>query len=276
MACQVCAQADIEQLSGHATVIALLSTLTDATADRRFLAALAIAALAGLVRGFSGFGSALIYIPLVAAVYDPRIAAVTLLLIDAAGSAPFTVRAFPQCNWREVLPIFLAASVAIPFGTMTLLVADPTVLRWFISVLVLSLLVVLVLGWRYRGRPRLPVTIGVGLFSGFGGGAVQIAGPAVIIFWLGGDNAAAKVRANLLVYFTLTNVVLCIAYFWQGLFTADVIALALLLAVPFFIAMAAGAYFFHGASEVLYRRIAYAIIAVAALVSLPLLDPWLR
>ncbi len=37
---------------------------------------MAIAALSGLVRGFSGFGSALIYMPLMAAIYDPRIAAV--------------------------------------------------------------------------------------------------------------------------------------------------------------------------------------------------------
>jgi uncharacterized membrane protein YfcA len=105
---------------------------------------------------------------------------------------------------------------------------------------------------------------------------VQIAGPAVIIYWLGGDNAAAKVRANLLVYFLLTDVMLCAAYFLQGLFTADVVVLAVLLAVPFFVATAAGAWFFHGASERLYRRIAYTIIAAAALLSLPLLDRWLR
>jgi hypothetical protein len=37
-----------------------------------------------------------------------------------------------------------------------------------------------------------------------------------------------------------------------------------------------GTLFFHGASDLLYRRIAYAIIAVAALVSLPLFDHWLR
>jgi uncharacterized membrane protein YfcA len=252
------------------------STFAAVITEPRFIAAICIAVVAGAVRGFSGFGSALIYMPLVAAVYDPRIAAVTLLLIDTAGSAPFTVRAFTQCTWKEVLPIFLSAAIAIPFGTMALLVVDPTVLRWFIALLVLSLLGVLVSGWRYRDRPRLPVTIGVGVFSGFGGGAVQIAGPAVIIYWLGADNAAAKVRANLLVYFLLTDVMLCATYSLQGLFTADVVVLALLLAVPFFVATAAGASFFHGASERLYRRIAYAIIAAAALLSLPLLDRWLR
>jgi hypothetical protein len=250
--------------------------LADVLADGRLPAALVIAALAGLVRGFSGFGSALIYMPLAAAVFDPRIAAATLLLIDTAGCAPFTVRAFSQCTWREVLPIFLAAAVAIPFGTMALLVVNPTILRWCMAVLVLALVAVLISGWRYRGRPRLPITLGVGVFSGFGGGAVQISGPAVILYWLGGYESAAKVRANLLVYFLLTDLMLCSVYLVEGLFTADVVALALVLAVPFFVTTAAGAFFFHGASERLYRGIAYVIIAAAALVSLPLLDPWLR
>ena len=41
-------------------------------------------------------------------------------------------------------------------------------------------------------------------------------------------------------------------------------------------ALGAGAYFFHGASDALYRKAAYAIITLAALVSLPLFDQALR
>jgi hypothetical protein len=255
----------------------LHSTLFDAAmADPRFWPALAIATLSGLVRGFSGFGSAMIYMPLIAAVYEPRIAAVTLLTIDTVSTAPFTVRAFGQCTWREIIPLFAACAVAIPFGAMALVVLDPILLRWFMALLVLSLLAVLASGWRYHGRPALPLTLGVGLFSGFGGGAVQIAGPAVILYWLGTATSAVTVRANLLVYFLLMDGALCAAYAWQGLFTGELVALALLLTVPFFVATAAGAYLFRGTSDRLYRYIAYVIIAVSAIVSLPLLDPWLR
>jgi hypothetical protein len=44
------------------------------------------------VHGFSGFGSSLIYIPLAAAVYGSRIAAVTLLPFETAGATPFAIR----------------------------------------------------------------------------------------------------------------------------------------------------------------------------------------
>jgi len=80
----------------------------------------------------------------------------------------------------------------------------------------------------------------------------------------------------LLVYFLLTDAMLCVSYFLQDLFTAELLALALLLGVPFFVATAAGAYFFHGASDRSYRRVAYLIIAAAALLSVPVLDRWLR
>ena len=243
-----------------------------AVADHRFWAALAIAIMAGAVRGFSGFGSAQIYIPLIAAVYSPRVAAVTLLIIDTFGAAPFTVRAFAYCTWREVLPMYAAAAIAVPIGTLALLVIDPVILRWFIAFLVLSLVGVLISGWHYHGRPRLVVTAAVGLFSGFGSGAVQIAGPPVLIYWLGTTNKVITVRANFLVYFLLLDVTLCAIYFYQGLFARELVALAVILAVPFFVATAAGAKMFHGSSDLLYRRIAYAIIAGAALVSLPVFD----
>ena len=253
-----------------------LPALSAALTDRRFAAALGVAALSGFVRGFSGFGSALIYIPLIAAIYEPRIAAPTLLLIDLAGSVPFTIRELYRCNWREVAPVTTAAALAVPLGTMALLWIDPIVLRWFIAVLVLGLLVVLASGWRYHGKPTLPVSIGVGLFAGFGSGAVQIAGPAVIVFWLGGASNAVTVRANLMVFFLLMGFITGAAYVMQGIITADILALSVVLGIPFVLAMWAGARWFHGASESAYRRVAYAIIVTAAVVSMPLWDGWLR
>jgi len=264
------------------TPLRILSDLIDPNvfatviADRRFAVAAAIALVSGAARGFSGFGSAMIYIPLVAAVYEPRIAAATMVLIDLVCAFPLAVRAVPHCSPREVTPISLAAAAAVPVGTWVLLVADPVMLRWIIASVVIVLLAVLASGWRYHGRPRLPVTIGVGLFSGFGGGAVQIAGPAVIMYWLGTNNDALTVRANLMVYFLLTGAALCIVYLLQGLITMHGIMLSVLLGVPFLAAMFTGARIFRGTTDQIYRRIAYVITAIAAIVSLPLFDELLR
>lgn len=252
------------------------SAFAPVVADRRFVAAVAIAVLGGLVRGFAGFGSALIYIPLISAVYEPRIAAATMLLIDFSGTTPFSIRELWRCDWREVLPVLLSAAAAIPVGALALILVDPVVLRWVISVMVIVLLAVLVSGWRYHGKPTIPVMVLVGASSGLGSGAVQIAGPPVIIFWLSGRQNAVTVRANLMVFFLAMNVVGCITYAMQGLITRDVVLLALCLGLPFIAAMWFGVRFFHAASEGTFRWIAYAIVALSALASLPLFDGLFR
>ena len=244
--------------------------------DRRFIAAAAVSALSGLVRGFAGFGSALIYMPLVAAIYEPRVAAITLLLIDFCGSTPFTVPEFRRCDWNEVIPIAVATTIAVPFGTMALIWVDPIVLRWGIAVLVLGLLAALIAGIRFHKDPGAGVTIGVGLFAGFGAGAVQIAGPAVIIYWLSRGASAMKMRANLMVYFALSGAVLVISYIVQGIFTAEGVLLSVLLGIPYLLAIGIGTFSFHGASDVTYRRVAYLIIVLAAVLSLPVFDKFLR
>jgi hypothetical protein len=253
-----------------------IATFAAALGDRRLYWAAAVAGLSGLVRGFSGFGGAMIYMPAVAAIYEPRIAAATLLLVDFLSSTPFAVPEFKRCTWREVLPLSAAMAAAAPLGVWALIVLDPVVLRWGIALLVLSMLPILISGWRYRGPPTLPITIGVGLFAGVGGGAAQIAGPPVILYWLSLGNKAATLRANLMVFFFFCGVVLIVAYALQGLFTARSLALSLLLGVPYLLGVGMGARVFRGASDLLYRNVAYLIIALAALVSLPVLDPWLR
>jgi uncharacterized membrane protein YfcA len=244
--------------------------------DPRFYAALVVIALSGVVRGFSGFGSALMYIPLVSAIYEPRIAAASFLLIDFFCTVPFAVRLYPISTKREIWPLTIATGLTIPLGAMLLRYVDPVVIRWGIAVVILSLVVVLYSGWRFRGEASLPLTVGVGLVSGISGGAAQLVGPFTIVYWLGGDKSAAVVRANLIVFFALAGAVLLVTYFLQGLFPPHVIALSTLVAIPYVLALLIGTYFFNASSEQTYRRIAYGIVALAALVSLPIFDGLIR
>ena len=252
------------------------STFAAVFSDRRLLASIGISILAGAVRGFSGFGSALIYVPLISAVYDPRTAAGTFLLIDFATGVAVVPTVWRQTNWREVLPLVASAAFAAQFGTLILQYADPVALRWGIAAVVILLLLVLMSGWRYHGRPILPVTIGVGLLAGTLGGAVQITGPPVIVYWLGSATTALVVRANLSSFFALVSAVVLVTYLARGLLTAEVIALALILGPVQILSLKAGTRLFHLASAQTYRRVGYVIIAAAALVSMPILDRFLR
>jgi uncharacterized membrane protein YfcA len=253
-------------------IAALAATLHDG----HFIAAVAVAALAGVVRGFSGFGSALIYVPLMSALYEPRIATVSFVLMDYVCVTPYALRALPRAQWREVAPAFAASLLTVPLGTMVQNAADPVPLRWGMAAFVLAFVALLASGWRYPFKPSAPAAACAGALSGFAGGAVQMGGPPVILYWLGSPSGAVIIRSNLLVFLIMLGFTLVANYAWHGLMTAQPIALAVLLWPAYILALALGARWFHGASDVHYRRVAYVIVALAALVSLPVFDRFLH
>jgi uncharacterized membrane protein YfcA len=252
------------------------ATFAAVVADRRFPLAFAISILSGMVRGFSGFGAALIYVPLMSAVYGPRIAAPSFLVIDLVTGLIFMSTLWRRATWREILPLTAAALIAAQLGSVLLLYADPIALRWGISILVLLVVGVLMTGWRYHGRPSLMVTIMVGLLSGLMGGAVQIYGPPVILYWLGGAGDAMTVRANFICYFATFASGMMVTYSVKGLLTAEATALAVLIGPVQVLSQYIGSRLFHLAQERTYRRIAFVIITLAGLIGMPLLDRWLR
>jgi uncharacterized membrane protein YfcA len=253
-----------------------LATFVAMFSDPRTYAAMAVSILAGAVRGFSGFGSALIFVPLMSAIYDPRTAAGTFLVIDFAVGLSVLPTVWRQAHWRDVFPLAAAAVVAAQFGALILIYTDAITLRWGIAIVVLILLGVLMSGWRYHGRPKLPATLAVGGLAGTLGGAIQIVGPPVIVYWLGSSSSHAVVRANLNAFFSVFACALFATYMVRGLLLAQVFTLALLLGPLQVLALKSGSRLFHQASAETYRRVAYAIVATAALVSMPIWDAWLR
>jgi hypothetical protein len=74
----------------------------------------------------------------------------------------------------------------------------------------------------------------------------------------------------------ICDLLLVAIFGYANLFEARPLALSVLLGIPYLAGMGLGSRFFHGASDRLYRYIAYVIITLAALVSLPVLDAVLR
>jgi uncharacterized membrane protein YfcA len=96
-----------------------------------------------------------------------------------------------------------------------------------------------------------------------------MSGPPVIVYWLGSTAAAAVLRANFIVYFTIFSAASVLTYALRGLLPLDILVLALLIGPLQITAMAIGSRLFNLASEQTYRRVAYVIVALSAIVSMP-------
>src|SRR5258706_2066594 len=170
-----------------------------------FLIAAVFAFIAGMVRGFSGFGAAMLMTPVFPALYGPAVGVVLCLLLEIAVGLPLLRGAVPHVDWRRIGFLLLAAVVGIPLGNLVLTNSNPEPMRWAISGIVLLAVVLLASGWRYHGRPTTGATAGVGLISGFLNGLSGMAGPPIIFYYLAGTEAAAQGRAKLTTYFLFVD-----------------------------------------------------------------------
>jgi uncharacterized membrane protein YfcA len=232
----------------------------------------AVVLIGGIVRGFSGFGGALIFIPLTASIIGPRKAVAVFYLFDLMSATPYGYAYINRCNKREVAPLIVAAWCLIPLGAWVLANADPLYLRWALTTIVLVMLAVLMTGWRYKGTPTIPVSLGVGSFAGFSGGATGVSGPIVIAYFLSSLSPAAVIRANIMVFYSLVSTMMSAIFFYKGFFTFDVVVYALIAWPLYSGGLAIGARFFKGTTEGGYRKIAYVLVAASAIVAMPLFD----
>lgn len=232
--------------------------------------------ISGIVRGFSGFGGALIFIPLTAAVLGPRKAVAVFYLFDLVSATPYGFTFLPKSRWREVAPMAIAAIAMLPVGTWILKTADPLVLRWCLAGLVSIMLLLLITGWRYRGRPTPLASSIAGLGAGLTGGATGVSGPIVIAYWLSSTAEATVVRANIMAFYAIVSLSVDVVYFFNGLFTFDVVIYALIAWPLYTVGLTIGARFFKGTSDNQYRVAAYVLIALSVVLSLPLFDRFIR
>lgn len=237
---------------------------------------LAIAVLAGLVRGFAGFGAGMVFVPVAATVVGPAAAVGLIWTIDVPITLHYAAGSTRGCNWRDIGPLLLGCLLGLPVGMMLLTGLDPTALRWATSVFILLSVAAMASGWRYHGRPGMGMTGSVGLLSGLTTGLIGIGGPFIAMFWLGGPDDAGTVKRNLNAYFGLTTVTIGPAFFVKGIITGGLILSALPLIVAYTAGVLAGTSGFQRGGQGIYRPIALFVAAAAAISSLPVLDPWLR
>ena len=223
---------------------------------------------AGVVRGFSGFGAAMIMVPVISTIHAPMIAIPVLIMVDNVATLPLLPGAFRRCRWREVLPLTAGAFVILPIGLWVLLIVEAQVLKAVMCGLILCVVGLLAMGWRYYGSPSAMQSAVVGGGSGFFSGSVGLGGPPVILFWLGGQDNAALARANIIAFFGVSGFYSPVALWAAGLLTMESVYIALTMLPPFALGILVGARVFTFATEAFFRRLALSLIALVAVFGL--------
>ncbi len=232
-----------------------------------WLAAAAVAA--GLVRGFTGFGTAMVYMPVAAQILDPAAAIATLLVMDLIGPIPAVPRAVREGHPKDILILIVGACAGLPAGLWVLGIVSPELFRTGVSLVALAMLGILATGARYRGRVSTPVILGTGAAAGVLSGATGLPGPPVILLYMASTLPAAAVRANTLLFLSANDILFLVAFMVTGLVSWEIIVLGLVQTPIYMAAVMTGTLLFRPEKEKVYRIVAYVVIAASAVRGLP-------
>jgi uncharacterized membrane protein YfcA len=245
-----------------------VSELLGVPIDARLVVVLVVVTIAGLLRGFVGFGAALISVPVFSLVLGPHAAIAVNNVMGLPAVFQLLPEAIRRAERRVVLPICLATFLATPVGTWALVVADPAMMTVAISVLVLLMVALLASGWRLRGHIGLGKLIAAGVAGGLVQGVAGVGGPPVVAVALSRPGEASQQRANVLALMTAVSLSSVLPLLYHGLFTRQTVIIGLLL-IPFYSAATAlGARYFALGGQRHYRRAALATLAAIGIATL--------
>jgi uncharacterized membrane protein YfcA len=222
--------------------------------DPALVAALAIASLAGFVRGVTGFGGAMVMTPPLSLLFGPTHAVAIALILEVVPAAYLLPKAFREMSGRIIGPISAMACATVPLGGYLLITVDPAIMRRFIAAMVALFAAGMLAGLRYSGPQRLVTSIGLGAVSGVLLGATSMGAPPVIVYLLSGPDPAWRTRANLIVYITVISVAGLVVLWWNGVLAPALLGQTAMMAPFFFGALWLGSAVFDRISEQTFRR----------------------
>jgi hypothetical protein len=172
----------------------------------------AIVFVAAVLQALSGFGFALIVMPLVTLVIGLQQAA-PLVALEGLTTYTINIVRFRQAiQWKEVMPLVLAAAAGIPIGLWVLGNVDEAIIRPVLGAVLIAYAVYALL------RPQGPAihsrawAIPAGLLAGCLGGAYNTPGPPVVVYGSLRRWPKQEFRAILQTFFFANGVIVVVSH----------------------------------------------------------------
>ena len=181
-------------------------------------------ALGGFVQGVSGFGSGMVVMALLPALWPVSEVVPLSALFSVILNAGLTWHLRRDFERQEVIPLALGSLVGVPIGVAFLASADPQIVMTTLGWILMGFGAWRLLGTRVR-QPRFsrawaPVA---GTLSGLTAGAFNVGAPAMLVYAGGRDWQRDAFRGNLQATFFVAGTFLVASLMVAGLIDALVL-----------------------------------------------------
>jgi uncharacterized protein len=228
---------------------------------------------AAVIRGLTGFGMAIILVPLLGMVMDPGHAVVLAILLQLFVGPVGLRTILADADRASAVPIALIAMATTPVGLWLLARTDAGIARLLIALIAVAAFLLVLLPPRRDGSmPGRALTIGTGVASGVLTGFAAMPGPPVIPYYLRQSLPPVRVRASMMLIFFATAIAGSMSAALFGRIDRATLVLALILFPAVLLGNWLGGLAFGRVPAPLWRAIVALILGIAAVSAVLRLD----
>jgi uncharacterized protein len=226
------------------------------------LVALLTFAAAG-IRGLTGFGMAIVLVPLLGMVIRPAEAVILAILLQLM-IGPVGIRgSLAQCERPASFVIAGCAVLATPIGLWLLGRTSPDLARVLIAAIAIGAFLLVILPKKGLGEPGRAVMVATGLSAGVLTGFAAMPGPPVVPYFLRGPLSPHTARASMMVVFFATAIAGSLSSVAMGLTNWHLAALTVLLLAPMLLGNWLGSRAFGRIAPVVWRSCVALLLGVS-------------
>ena len=232
-----------------------------------FVCIIAIA-LGGFIRGFLGFGAALLIVPILSNVLTPTFALVITYLVELPTALLLMPQALKKGNFKVLLPMIIALLLTIPIGFYFVIFFDPETIKIVISIMVILMVILLASRWRPKGQINSLTMFLGGSLSGLVNGAAGVGGPPFVTVLIARNDNAEITRSNIIITMGCMALLTTLTQFLYGMITVNLLIVSAFV-FPIYIGFTfLGAKYFNFSGNNYFRKIALIILILIALITL--------
>ena len=236
--------------------------------DEQLLVLAVAAFLGGIIRGYAGFGLALLLVPALTLHLEPRQAVAIGIIVElpvTIGLLPIAVRVADRAT---VLPMTIAVLLAVPAGALALVLLDDSFMKIAISIVVLLMVAILMFQRRIAALIGRRGAIAAGIGTGLVQGGTATGGPFMVTALMARGDPEHITRANIIAVATVSVLMSVATFALYGLLTPRVLVMGA-VATPFcLLGVVIGVRLFKLSDNRAFRGVVLSVLAITALLSL--------
>ena len=224
--------------------------------------------VAGIIRGYSGFGFAMVAVTSISLVLPPIHVVPLVLILEVLASIKLVPQVWKDIEWRSLRWLLAGSLLATPMGVYLLANVPAEPMRISISLMVLVAAILLLYGWAWRRMPGRPLILTTGVASGILNGAAAIGGPPVILFYMSSPAGVAVSRASIIAYFLGIDVMGLAMASIQGLTTSKTLLMTGFCLLPLYFGITIGSRMFLKTDKESFRHHVLILLIILSIVGL--------